>query len=161
VSESKAKVVFILNNSKLSGWLTWLFTGCTCYHVGIIKGEWFYDMYWMRRRTIWKKTHYYEKDQCIYFESPVTVPEQYLINKIIDRSEHYGVWDYMTFGLKPLLKKMGISIKNMKGTICSEQVNEDLMGKGWNSPWPNNSHPPSPCKMLDYFLNKYKRLDGE
>lgn len=153
MKNSPQQIVFVLNNRRLSGRLTRFFTGCYCYHVGIRIGDKFYDMKWRRRVRDWKPS-YYPNDRYIVFNSPVKINEKFLIEKMIGTDAHYGFKDYLLFALKPLFKLFKIPLKNQDGMICSEQVNNDLIDMGWNSPWSKTEHPPSPCEMLRYFKSK-------
>ena len=152
-----AKIVFIINKRKLFGILTRIFTGCYCYHCGILINNYFYDVSLIRRRTKWTPESYPDA-KVIVFDSPVEIDENILIEKILDKNTIYGLFNYLLYGIKPIARFFKIPIKNMGGIICSSQVNEDLIDSGWKSPWPIEKHPPSPCVLLSYFINRYKQL---
>lgn len=139
-------IVFLSNKNTLSGKLTHFFTGCYTYHVGIVLNGKFYDMYWMRRRRKWFQL--YKNDQMICYESPVNINQEVLDKKILDDNDHCDVWDRVMFGIRPIFHFFGQSTRNNKGIICSEQVNNDLIDAGWESPWSKKDTPPSPCDLL-------------
>lgn len=152
-----AKIVFIINKRKIFGILTRIFTGCYCYHCGILMNGYFYDVSWIRRRSPWHPD-LYKDAQIVMFNSPVEIDENLLIEKILNRDTAYGFINYFLYGIKPVARLFRIVVPNMGGVICSEQVNEDLIDSGWKSPWPIEIHPPSPCKMLNFFLNHYPKI---
>ncbi len=145
------RIVFFLEDKGIYGYLTWLFTGCHVNHVGFLCPEsgWFYDMFLMRRRRKWPVD---DPRRVVMFDAPVQVPESYLIEKILDSgSEYYGFVDYLLFALRPLYRLVGRPVRNHKGIICSEMINDDLIENGWQSPWQESSAPPSPCDLLRRF----------
>jgi hypothetical protein len=145
------KIVFFLEDKGIYGFLTRLFTGCSAGHIGFLcEGSgWCYDMFLMRRRRKWPVA---DNRKLAIFESPVEVPEQYLIDKILDSgSEYYGFIDFLLFALRPFYRLVGRPVRNHDGIICSEMVNNDLIENGWASNWPKTSAPPSPCHLLRYF----------
>jgi len=148
------KIVFIVNKRKFFGILTRIFTGCHCYHCGILIGDNFYDVSWRRRRSEWSPESY-PNAKVIVFDSPIEIDEKILINKMMSSKETYGILNYFLYAIKPFFRALKIPMWNMGGIICSEQVNEDLIDAGWHSPWEKKRHPPSPCKMLSYFANHY------
>lgn len=150
------KIVFVINKRILNGKLTKFFTGCYCYHVGILVDNLFYDVAPFKgRRVAEYNPEHYEDDQHIIFDAPVYIPEWKLKINLNDKVS-YGYIDYVLFLFKPLTRIFpSFKLFNGKGLICSEQVNNDLIGAGWKSPFPRNEHPPSPCTLLDYFLNHY------
>ena len=145
------KIVFFLEDKGIYGFLTRRFTGCSAGHVGFLCPDsgWFYDMYLMRRRRKWPVG---DTRKVVAFDAPVQVPEQYLIDKILDSgSEYYGFVDFLLFALRPLYRLLGRPVRNHNGIICSEMVNDDLIENGWPSFWQETSAPPSPCDLFRYF----------
>jgi hypothetical protein len=142
------KVVFFTDKGRLSSYLTYLFTGCYIYHVGFLVGDYFYDMNWMRRRVKWMPTQYAD-DQIEMIDSPVEVSEEFLINKILNENVHYSLTDYLFF----FFRSFGRKVKNTDGLICSEQVNNDLIENGWDSPWSETAAPPSPCDLYKALVH--------
>ena len=151
---AQTKIVFLTNKRNRSGILTKFFTGCYAYHSGfLVPSGYFYDMYYMRRRVKWPYKPYHESS-AIMFDSPVEIPEEYFVHKILEGVDHYSMMDYALFALRPLFHLFGKSTRNYNGLICSEQVNFDLIAHGWKSPWPIKAAPPSPCDLLKHFSKR-------
>jgi len=155
----KTQIVFVINKRIFNGKLTRFFTGCYCYHVGILIDGNFYDIAPFKGRRVKKyEPQHYENDEHIIFDSLVNIKEEMLIDKIINLNIHYGYLDYFLFLFKPLIRIFPkFKLINPRGEICSEQVNNDLFESGMRTPWHPSDHPPSPCTMLEYFFNKYKQ----
>lgn len=153
----EAQIVFVINKRIFNGKLTRLFTGCYCYHVGILIDGNFYDTAPFKGRRVNKYTpQHYKDDEHVIFDLPINIKEEMLIDKILNRNVHYGYLDYFLFLFKPLTRIFPkFKLMNPHGEICSEQVNNDLFESGMRTPWHPSDHPPSPCTMLQYFLNKY------
>jgi len=155
--KTNAKIVFVINRRIFNGKLTRLFTGCYCYHVGILIDDKFYDVSPFTGRRVKKyEPIHYKHDQHVIFDAPVDIIEYFLIDQIDNYNVHYGFLDYVLYLIKPL-KRIFPTMKlfNPHGLICSEQVNNDMIDSKWTSPWHKDEHPPSPCEMLKYFSNRY------
>ena len=63
-----------------SSWLTRLFTGSECYHVGFTDETHFWDMHLIRRRRLWKGLYTPEHFRLV--ECPVEVTAEYLDYKL-------------------------------------------------------------------------------
>lgn len=156
----ETKIVFVINKRIINGKLTKFFTGCYCYHIGILINGKFYDVSPFKGRRVQDyKPENYKDDYHIIFDSPVEISEAELIHKMEEHNKPYGFIDYIMFLFRPLNRIFpNFKMFNPYGVICSEQVNQDLYDAGWyGTPWNVKYHPPSPCEMLDYFLNKYKQ----
>lgn len=149
------KIVFVINKRIINGKLTKFFTGCHCYHVGLLIDDKFYDVSpWTGRRVADYKPTKYEHDEHFIVDSPVEINPEKLLHKIEHENVMYGFIDYFMFLFKPLRRIFpNFRMFNPHGEICSEQVNNDLIDAGWPSPWKKDEHPPSPCEMLYYFRN--------
>lgn len=112
-----------------SSWLTRLFTGSTCYHVGFTDGEHFWDMHLIRRRRLWAGL--YAPNHFLLADCPVEVTAKYLDHRLDTDDSTYGWVDYCLFALRPLAHLVGRSTRNAHGVICSEMVADDLARCGW------------------------------
>lgn len=121
------KVVF-LYGKKVPSFLTRLFTGSTCYHVGFTDGARFWDMHLIRRRRLWSR---YEATDKVLIDAPVSITAEYLDHKLDTDEARYGVIDYILFALRPIYHLFGKSTRNADGLICSEMVADDLNSNGW------------------------------
>lgn len=141
------KLAIISDRSVLNGKLTQIFTGCPAYHIGFVDEEHglFYDMNLLFRRRHWP---HYPANTVELYECPVEVTTENLEWWLTNDDSVYGFYDYILFGLRTVAKKLGLTIRNHKGTICSEKVNQILISNGWNSPWPIGDLPPSPCDFV-------------
>lgn len=139
------KVIFFEGRS-LWSLLTLVFTGSRIYHVGFYSDSsgYVYDMNVMRRRV---KLSQFSKDK--YYMFPTPVVENYLKGAVLDRKETYGVLDYLLFAVRWL----GFKVKNRKGIICSEMVNNDLRRFGVRTPFAPDSAPPSPADLYNWYKN--------
>jgi len=149
----KTEIVFVINKRIINGKLTRFFTGCYCYHVGILIDDKFYDVspFTGRRVGKYEPTHY-KDDEHIIFDSPVEINETLLIDKLENHNKLYGFIDYLFYLLKPIKRIFpNFKLFNPYGVICSEQVNNDIIDSNFVTPWPKNEHPPSPCEMLRHF----------
>ncbi|HQR98314.1 MULTISPECIES: hypothetical protein [unclassified Polaromonas] len=122
------KLVFIYGN-RFNSRLTKLFTDSTCYHVGFTDGVKFWDMNLIRRRRLWPL---YPAERTIVVECPVPMTAEYLDRQLDTDESHYGVLDYLLFGLRGLYHLVGKSTRNAGGVICSEMVANDLAANGWD-----------------------------
>ena len=138
------RVAFVFNAGKLSGILTRIFTGCSCYHVAFVDEErgLMYDMNLLRRRRPWP---HYADERVIVLDAPVPVPRAYLEERLTRDDARYGVLDYCLFALRPLYHLVGKSTRNAGGTICSEMVASDLQANGWSAEF---AEVPSPCQLF-------------
>jgi hypothetical protein len=144
------KIVFFLNTKSFKGWLMKAVTGCYSYHCGFLMQDTqtFYDMFWMRRRQRWMDVVNAPNHAGSVFkiiDSPVEIPEQYLIDQILDANTHYGVIDYIRFGFRWAYHLVGKATPNAKGLICSEMVNYDLILHHWHVTY---KEVPSPCDLI-------------
>lgn len=148
---STAQIVVFMRRDTFFARLCRVFTGCYAYHVAFLvqAGEgghdWIYEMNWMRRRRISTPR---ENVTAYVFPAPVAIYEQYLIDQLKNRASHYGFADYLGFMWRPVAYLFKRTVPNGKGEICSEMVNIDLIEHGFESPWPIEGPPPSPC---DWF----------
>ena len=126
------KIGFSYSKTKLSGWLTKLFTGSYAYHVFIVDEEHgkMYDMHLLVRRRKWP--HYGDNANIRLVESPVPISREYLENMLDVSTDVYGWKDYMLFGIRPLFHLFGKSTRNVGGVICSEMVYNVLSDNGWD-----------------------------
>ncbi len=125
------KIGFSYSRTKLSGWLTYIFTGSFAYHVFIVDDETskMYDMHLLMRRRSWP--HYGDNANIKLVESPVPISSEYM-ERLLDTSESvYGWKDYLLFGLRPIFHLFGKSTRNVGGMICSELVYDILRENGW------------------------------
>lgn len=125
-------------------------TGCYSYHCGFLMQDtqMFYDMFWMRRRKPWASVMNQPNHAGSVFkiiDSPVEIPEQYLIDRILNNNTHYGVIDYIRFGFRWAYHLVGKTTPNANGTICSEMINEDLIAHHWHVVY---KEVPSPCDLI-------------
>lgn len=137
------KIVFIYG-TRFNSKLTQLFTGSTCYHVGFTDGEKFWDMNLIRRRRLWPL---YPADRTIVVDCPVAVTAEYLDHKLDTDDAHYGVVDYLLFGLRWAYHLVGKSTRNASGVICSEMVAKDMAANGWNAQFWLGNEVPSPADL--------------
>jgi hypothetical protein len=126
--------------------LTRFLTGCSAYHIGFYSetSGYFYDMDLRRRRILWADYFNSSKMETEMFPCD-DVSESYLKSLVLDSKYRYGFMDYILF----LFRKLGFKVKNRKGLICSEMVNNDLLNHKIKTPWARNAPPPSPCDFLD------------
>jgi len=143
------KLGVVFNEHKLSGKLTYWFTGCYAYHT-----VWFseedgvmYDMHLLRRRRSWPA---YTEAQILSFDVP-QVTKNYLEQRLTFDESEYGVLDYTLFFLRPLYHLFGKSTRNAGGTICSEMINQDMRACGVDTPWELDVEPPSPCDIFRWL----------
>ncbi len=123
------KIVFIYGKP-VSSFLTSLFTGSTCYHVGFTDGAKFWDMNKIRRRRLWPDL--YPAGRMVLADCPVAVTAEYLDLQLDTDTADYGYIDYLLFSLRWLYHLFGQSTRNAGGVICSEMVASDLLKNGWN-----------------------------
>jgi hypothetical protein len=150
------KVVFVYGTG-LSSWLTRLFTGSRCYHVGFTDGVQFWDMHLIRRRRNWAT--YRAQREILAVECPVRVSRDYFENELDHDESRYGVWDYLLFGLRPLFHLVGKSTRNCGGVICSEMVCNDLAAHGWQPGWQFQDVVPSPADLEELLIGRRNALD--
>lgn len=149
------KLAIIFNDDKLSGRLTKFWTGCYAYHVAWVDeaSSRMWDMNLIRRRRVWP---HYPADQVLLFEAPgVTV--EYLEAQLDTDDNKYGWMDYLLFSLRPLFHLFGRSTPNAGGVICSEMTNVDACACGWQTPWPPDGPPPSPCDFFRWLSGRAVR----
>jgi hypothetical protein len=127
------KIALIYGNNFPSK-LTKLFTGSKCYHIGWVDEEnsKFYDMNLLRRRKVWPC---YPPERVILVDSPVEVTSKFLEDQLDIDEQHYGIFDYLLFIIRPVYHFFGTSTRNAGGVICSEMIENDLMANGWKSPF--------------------------
>lgn len=144
------KIAIICDPQNLSSKLTQFFTGCPAYHIGFVDDEHnlFYDMNLLFRRRNWP---HYPANIVELYECPVNVTHEDLEWWLTNDADVYGFVDYFLFCARDLFKTLGWTPRNHKGSICSEKINQILISKGWVSPWPINSPPPSPCDFRRYL----------
>jgi hypothetical protein len=138
--------IFICNNKdKPSSWLTKFFAGSHAWHIGFVDtdNKKMYDMNLLFRRREWP--HYKEGTYTLY-ECPIVVTSQDLEWYLDNDTDHYGVWDYLWFGVKKIWHKA--KRPSFKGSICSEKVNEILIHCGWKSPFKDVPSPTDFEKIL-------------
>ncbi len=123
------KIGFSYSKTKLSGWLTKLWTGSWCYHVYIVDEEAgrYYDQHLIIRRRKWNGAD----EKHVVVDSPVPISREYMENLLDTDENWYGVFDYMLFALRPIYHLFGKSTRNAKGVICSEMVYNILKANGW------------------------------
>jgi hypothetical protein len=145
------KIVIILNKDNIFGRLTKFFTGCPAYHIGFLDeaSNRFYDMNLLFRRRIWPV---YVGDQYEMYDCPISLSAADLERQLETDWDYYGVLDYLFFGLRKIPQFFGFTVKNYKGSICSEKVNQILIDHGWDSPWGLHDMPPSPCDWRTYLI---------
>ena len=143
------KLAIILNDDKLSGKLTKIFTGCAAYHAAWVDEDegLMYDMHWIRRRRLWP---HYRSGQVILHDFP-KVTREYLEERLSTDEVWYGVLDYVLFALRPIYHLFGKSTRNASGQICSGMINLDLIACGYATPWPVLGAEPSPCDLLRWI----------
>lgn len=150
------KLAIIVNEQKLSGKLTRIFTGCYAYHALWVDEEAgkMYDMHLIRRRRQWP--HYEAPAKVHLFQVPggAKVTREYLEERLEVDSEVYGVRDYVRFGLRPFYHLVGATPPNASGIICSEMINDDIWRCGGVTPWKPEQAPPSPCDLLRWLVNQ-------
>jgi hypothetical protein len=144
------KLAFALNDKKLSGALTRLFTGCSAYHSFWHDDEFMYDMHLIRRRRAWP--HYGQETTIVSFDVP-EVTREFLERRLSEDESTYGWKDYMLFALRPLYHLIGKSTRNVGGVICSEMTNNDMVDCGVVTPWAKDGAPPSPCDQLRWRVS--------
>lgn len=141
------KIAFIYGK-KPSSWLTKLFTGSECYHVGFTDGQKFWDMSLIRRRRDWP---HYDAKNVLLADCPVEVTADYLNAKLDTDESKYGFVDYLLFALRPIYHFFGHSTRNAGGVICSEMIENDLIANGWKSPF---YEVPSPADLELVFFGR-------
>lgn len=146
------KIAIILNPDSFLGKLTNFFTGCPAYHIGFcdVESSRFYDMNLLFRRRVWP---YYPEDQVEMYECPVEVTKKDLENILETDPDYYGILDYLSFLFRKFPQLIKVKVRNHKGSICSEKVNQILISKGWDSPWKYYDPPPSPCDWRTYLTS--------
>jgi hypothetical protein len=140
------KVAFFYDKQPQSTLTKWA-TGSTCYHVGFTDGEKLWDMNWQRRRRLWSTR---AAGKFIVVDTPVNVPVWFLESALETDESKYGVWDYLSFGLRLVFKRLRF---NGKGLICSEMVANDLMACGWTPP-AGFPEVPSPADLEQALLGR-------
>jgi len=145
------KIVIILSKDNTLGKLTTFFTWCPAYHIGFIDEDSnrFYDMDIVFRRRLWP---YYSEAEYELYDCPVPLTATDLEVHLETDKDYYGFTDYLFFAIRKLPKFLGFKVKNHKGAICSEKVNQILVSHGWVSPWGVNEPPPSPCDWREYLI---------
>lgn len=141
------KIAIIFNHASLSGKLTKIFTGCYAYHIGFVDDAHnkFYDMNLIFRRRNWP---YYPPTHVKLYDCPVEITREDLEHWLDTDDDYYSIKDYFMFSVRKFFKILGFNTRNYKGAICSEKVNQILIWKGWDSPWPLSDAPPSPCDFV-------------
>lgn len=149
------KLAIIFNEDKLSGKLTWLFTGCHAYHTAWVDEEagMMYDMHWIRRRRLWP---HYDEGEYLLYDFPM-VTREYLEQQLSTDESWYGVLDYLLFSLRGFYHLVAKSTRNAGGIICSEMINIDVLACGGTTPWPLTAGPPSPCDWYRWLTGKEKQ----
>ena len=132
-----------------SSWLTRLFTGSECYHVGFTDEMHFWDMHLIRRRRLWKGLYAPEHFRLV--ECPVAVTAEYLDYRLDTDDSTYGWIDYCLFALRPIFHLFGASTRNASGVICSEMVAIDLLANGWKAGF---REVPSPADLERALLRR-------
>lgn len=120
-------IAIISNPEKLSGKLTRLFTGSPAYHIGFVdtvRGK-FYDMNLLFRRREWP---HYSPEHVRLYACPVDLTAADLEWWLDTDEDWYGMFDYLSFGIKKLIPGARMSFK---GAVCSEKVWQILKWKGW------------------------------
>ncbi len=135
------KIVFIYGKP-ISSFLTKLFTGSTCYHVGFTDGVKFWDMNKIRRRRLWPDL--YPPERVVLAECPVSITADYLDLRLDTDDAVYGTVDYLLFSLRWFYHLVGKSTRNAGGVICSEMVAGDLNNNGWQELY---AEVPSPADL--------------
>lgn len=137
---------------KLSAFLTQLFTGCPAYHSAWVDEEagLMWQMGLLRNRRKWP---HYGSDRTVYlFDTPVPLSVEFMEEKLSTDQNHYGWYDYTMFLFRNVAKRLGLTMRNHVGTICSEMIVSDLIEAGWKDCPPEwVQSPPSPCDLLRYF----------
>ena len=153
------KLAIIFNHNKLSGRLTRFWTGCYAYHTAWVDEEAgvMYDMNLLRRRRAWP--HYPEAE--VILEDFPQVTREYLERRLTEDDARYGVVDYCLFMLRPLFHLLGYSTRNAAGVICSEMCNIDARACGYDTPWPLDAPPPSPCDWFRWLLSRHHTTASE
>ena len=157
----RMKVVWF--EQKRSDWYKWVMkavTGCPKQHVGFLCPETgvLYDMSLQRRhRTFSNVIATHEDILFTLIDSPVDIPEKYLMDKEIN-SDHYGAVDYVFFLLRPLYHLIGKTTRNQDGIICSEQVYTDMVQNGWAYSF---REVPSPCNLFNAIIEYYVKTDTD
>lgn len=142
------KVVFFMKPKSFKGWLMKTFTGCYSYHCGFLMEDtqWFYDMFWMRRRIPWDQVVTGHADSVLkVFDSPVEIEEKYFVDQILNHNTHYGIFDYAKFAFRWIYHLFGKATPNEDGLICSEMVSNDLRVHRWSVTY---KEVPSPCDLI-------------
>jgi hypothetical protein len=142
------KIAIFYSKKNLFGIMCRLFTGSFAYHVGIIHGEYLYEIHMLlgRRRILIKDIDPRKRANMRLFDSPVEISQEYLDREVLNANKIYGFVDYFLFGFRwiPGLRNR---LRDTNGVICSEMVNDDLIAHGWESPWRDGTPPPSPSDL--------------
>lgn len=146
----KLVFVYMSPTRHWESFLSKLFTGSDCYHVGWLdtESDHFYDMFLIRRRRIYTGL-YHPSDVYMVDQSYVNV--SYLERQLDSDENTYGFIDYLLFSVRGLFHLFGRSTPNAKGVICSEMISNDLTANGWKNFY---KEVPSPADLEETFLGK-------
>lgn len=167
------KTVYFFNTHGSDGYLTKLFTGCYCIHVG----HWdpITDICWDQDE--WSKSYYLKKlwsDYTIVYntydlelnlaystptilavDAPVPITPEWLDQRRLTTVYGYGKLDYYSFALRPIYHLFKKKVPGHKGEICSEKVYNDYKNFSDGAFDLGFTEVPSPCDLLKALvLNK-------
>lgn len=139
----------------VSSALTKFFTGSSCYHVGFTDGVKFWDMNLIRRRRLWPGL--YPAERVILVGCPTHITAEYLDHMLDTDDAHYGMVDYLLFGLRWFYHLTGKSTRNAGGVICSEMVANDLIANNWTARF---DEVPSPADLELAILGRKDAINA-
>lgn len=143
------KIALFTNHRSFLSRLTKIVTKSETYHIAFITDDYKYIYEMNIRGMIRKRVDETNKHTTIkIYDCPVVIPEEYLIEEILERIYKYGFLDYILFGIRALGVKLTI---DGEGIICSEHVNETLHKHGYKTPWNPDEPPPSPADFERFF----------
>lgn len=122
-------------STKLSARLTLWWTGSTAYHCGFVDEAdgTFFDMSLLPRKIAWPR-YFPPVKWVVLYDVPGLTREHCEAFLKQDSTIHYGVADYLLFGIRPLYHLLGKSTRNAGGMICSEMCAVWLSRVGYRAP---------------------------
>ena len=149
------KLAVFSDSGSLLGKLCKFFTGCYAYHTAWVDEDLglIYDRSFLFRRREWPRIKH-KKATVHLFDFP-NVTQAYLEEQLTKDGTRYGVVDFVLFAVRKFYHVIGRPTRNAGGKICSDEQNEHLRGCGYETPWPLDLAPPSPCDLLKWASSTY------
>lgn len=150
------KLAIFESKESLLGKLCKFFTGCYAYHTAWVDEDLglIYDRSFLFKRRIWPNIKH--KHSTIYLFDFPNVTHEFLEDRLTHDQERYGVFDFAFFAVRKFFSFVGRPMKNAKGKICSDEENEYLRACGYDTPWPLEAPPPSPCDLLKWASARHE-----